>query len=270
MPLPLNGLFMVWQIESMKVLLRMVNLWRILLLGAALVLGSLAQAQQANSSTAKADPRVAIAKKIDGVKPEDVRASPVPGVFEVTRRGAVAYVASDARYLIAGDLYDLDTDDNLTETRRRAVRKKLIGDIPESEIIVFSPKDPKYTVTVFTDIDCGYCQELHSHIADYNKRGIAIRYLLYPRTGPGSEAWSKAEKVWCSANRKDALTRSKRGETIKAPKCAATVVARDYELGQDLALRGTPAIVFENGDLIPGYLPPAGLASKLQESLAAR
>lgn len=237
---------------------------------AALAIASLSQAQQAAPEKTKPDVRAAIAKKIDGVKPEDVRASPVPGVFEVTRGGAVAYVASDARYLSAGDMYDLDSDDNLSEARRRGVRKKLIGEIPVDEMIVFAPKDPKYTVTVFTDIDCGYCQRLHSQIAEYNKLGISIRYLLYPRTGPGSDAWVKAEKVWCSPNRKDALTRSKRGETIKAPKCSDSVIARDYELGQNLVLRGTPAIVLENGDLIPGYLPPAGLAAKLHETVAQR
>ena len=242
----------------------------LLVISLSLLCATLSFAQQPAADKTKLDVRAAIAKKIEGVKPEDVRASPVPGVFEVTRGGAVAYVASDARYLIAGDMFDLDTDNNLSESRRRLVRKQLIGDIPTTEMIIFGPKDPKYTVTVFTDIDCGYCQRLHSEIAEYNKLGIAVRYLLYPRTGPGSDAWVKAEQVWCSPDRKLALTRAKRGETVKAPKCAATAIARDYELGQDLVLRGTPAIVLENGDLIPGYLPPAGLIDKLRESVARR
>ena len=91
---------------------------------------------------------------------------------------------------------------------------------PKREMLVFSPKNPKYTITVFTDIDCGYCRRLHSQIAEYNRLGIRVRYLFYPRSGPDTESWHKAEAVWCAANRNDALTRAKNGEDIKSPKCA--------------------------------------------------
>jgi thiol:disulfide interchange protein DsbC len=212
------------------------------------------------------DPRALIAKKIDDVKIEDVRLSPVPGVYEIARQSMVAYVTADARYVIAGDLYDLDTDANLTEVRRRGIRQKMLGSVPATEMIAFGPKDAKHWVTVFTDIDCGYCQRMHSQIAEYNRLGIGINYLLYPRSGPDSESWRKAEQVWCAPNRQDALTRAKRGENVKSPKCATGVIQRDWELGQDLMIRGTPAIVLANGDLQPGYLPPAGLAAKIRES----
>ena len=95
----------------------------------------------------------------------------------------------------------------------------MLNSVPESQMVVFSPKDPKYTVTVFTDIDCGYCRKLHSEMAKYNELGIRVRYLFYPRTGPNTESWSKAVAVWCSPNRNEALTRAKRGEDIKMNKC---------------------------------------------------
>ena len=131
-------------------------------------------------------------------------------------------------------------------------------------MVVFSPKNPKYTITVFTDIDCGYCRRLHSQIAEYNRLGIRVRYLFYPRTGPDTESWHKAEAVWCSANRNEALTRAKNGEEIKAPKCATDVVARDWDLGQKLHVEGTPAIVLSTGEMLPGYSPPAELAHYLK------
>ena len=219
------------------------------------------------STSKKDDPRAAIVKKIDGLKLEDVRLTPINGVFEITRGAAISYVSSDGRYVIMGadaDMYDIDTDTNLTENRRRGLRNGMLGAIPESEMIVFSPKDPKYTITVFTDIDCGYCRRLHSQIAEYNKLGIRVRYLFYPRSGPDTESWHKAEQVWCSANRNEALTRAKRDEAINAPNCPADVVARDWELGHKLAVSGTPAIVLPSGEMLPGYAPPAQLAKYLK------
>jgi thiol:disulfide interchange protein DsbC len=214
--------------------------------------------------TAKPDPRAEIVKKIDGLKLEDVRISPIPGLYEIQRGSDINYVSGDGRFVIVGDMIDVDNDSNLTETRRRGIRNGILQQIPESEMLVFSPKDPKYTITVFTDIDCGYCRRLHSQIAEYNRLGIRVRYLFFPRTGPNTESWHKAESVWCSANRNDALTRAKNGETIKAPKCAADIVARDFELGQKLDVDGTPAIFLPSGEMLPGYAPPAKLANYLK------
>jgi len=219
------------------------------------------------STSKKDDPRAAILKKIDGLKLEDVRLTPINGLFEITRGAAISYVSSDGRYVIMGEefgMYDIDSDTDLTENRRRSIRNGILGAIPESEMIVFAPKDPKYTITVFTDIDCGYCRRLHSQIAEYNKLGIRVRYLFYPRSGPDTESWHKAEQVWCSANRNEALTRAKRDEAINAPKCPADVVARDWELGHKLAVSGTPAIVLPSGEMLPGYAPPAQLAKYLK------
>ena len=224
-------------------------------------------APAAQSAPSKTDPRADIVKKIDGLKLEDVRLTPINGVFEITRGAAISYVSSDGRYVIMGadaDMYDIDTDTNLTENRRRGLRNGMLGAIPESEMIVFSPKDPKYTITVFTDIDCGYCRRLHSQIAEYNKLGIRVRYLFYPRSGPDTESWHKAEQVWCSANRNEALTRAKRDEPINAPKCPADVIARDWELGHKLAVEGTPSIVLPSGEMLGGYAPPAQLAKYLK------
>lgn len=213
-----------------------------------------------------ADPRAAIASKIPGVRAEDLRPSPIPGVYELSRGADVAYVSSDAKYAISGDLIDLARNDNLTEARRREVRAKLIGAIPESEMVVFGPRDPKYTITVFTDVDCAYCRQLHSQIADYNRLGIRVRYLFYPRTGPNTESWTKAEEVWCSSNRNEALTLAKRGAALQAKSCPNNPVARHYALGRDFGLQGTPAIVLASGEMIGGYLPPVELAQHLKES----
>jgi thiol:disulfide interchange protein DsbC len=222
-------------------------------------------APAAGAAAAKSDPRAAIVKKIDGIKLEDVRISPVTGVYEVSRGSDISYLSADGRYAILGDMIDLDSDANISETRRRGIRARMIETVPESEMLVFSPKDPKYTITVFTDIDCGYCRRLHSQIAEYNRLGIRVRYLFFPRTGPDTDSWHKAEAVWCSSNRNEALTRAKNGEEIKSPNCPAdNIIKRDYELGHKLAVEGTPAIFLASGEMLPGYAPPGQLVKYLK------
>jgi thiol:disulfide interchange protein DsbC len=226
---------------------------------------SVAPASNAGAQVASSDPRSQIAARIPGTRAEDLRPTPISGVYELTRGTEIAYVTADGKYAISGDLIDLDANDNLTEQRRRSMRANLIGAIPESEMVVFGPRDPKYTVTVFTDVDCAYCRQLHSQIAEYNHLGIRVRYLFYPRSGPNTDSWTKAEEVWCSGNRNEALTQAKLGIALKAKPCANNPVARHYALGRDFDLKGTPVIVMANGELVAGYMPPAALAEHLKE-----
>lgn len=226
-----------------------------------------AAAPAAAAPAATSDPREEIARHIPGASAEQLRASPIPGLWEYTHGGDIAYVTPDGRYAIAGDLYDLKSNANLTETHRREVRLKLLAQVPDNYMLVFGPKDPKYTVTVFTDVDCPYCRRLHSEIGVYNRLGIRVRYLLYPRTGPNTPSWTKAEQVWCAADRNDALTRAKLGQVLQDKPCAGNPVAATYALGREFAIDGTPAIVMTNGEVLPGYLPPDVLLKHLQEEL---
>jgi len=131
-------------------------------------------------------------------------------------------------------------------------------------MVVFSPADPKYTITVFTDVDCPYCQAMHKQIAEYNRLGVRVRYVFYPRTGPNTDSWHKAEQVWCSADRKAALTDAKLGKPLKAKACTDTPVAMEYALGQEVGLEGTPAVLSSNGTMVGGYLPPDQMVEKLK------
>jgi thiol:disulfide interchange protein DsbC len=238
---------------------------------------SLAQDKTARSSAAQAtmpvpaDVRARVVAKLPGAKPEDVGPSPVPGLYEVTMGGLIAYVSSDGKYLVSGNVYDLDTQMNLTASRRNAARAKALAGAREDQMIVFGPANPKMTVTVFTDIDCGFCRKFHKQMADMNKAGVRVRYMMFPRTGPGTESWRKAESVWCAGDRRDALTRAKRGEEIKSnagcPNAAS--IKAQYSLGEDLGVEGTPAIFTEDGDYIGGFLTPDQLVQTIQQSSKA-
>ena len=219
-----------------------------------------------NAAAIPAEVRSRVVAKLHGASPDDVAASPIPGVYEVTMGGLIAYVSADGKYLVSGNVYDLDTQTNLTASRRNAARAKALAAASEDQMIVFSPAKPKLTVTVFTDVDCGFCRKFHSQMADLSKAGVRVRYLMFPRTGPGTESWRKAEMVWCSKDRKEALTRAKRGEEIKGKACGDDVIMAQYEMGGDLGVEGTPAIFTQSGDYIGGFLTPEQLVQAVQES----
>ena len=245
---------------------------RYLAVFALIICTSQASVRAATPEQTPPDPRPALIKLLPaGTKLEDLRPSPIPGIYEFVQGADVSYLTADGRYFLDGNLYDMKSRDNLTEELRTHARVALIGAVPESEMLIFSPPNPKYTITVFTDVDCAYCRKLHSEMAELNRLGIRVRYMFYPRTGPGTESWKKAEVVWCSANRNDALTRAKTGAALDMNKvCSPTPVKREYELGENIGVRGTPAIVTENGDYISGYMPPRELVEQLKELQLAK
>ncbi len=209
--------------------------------------------------------RERVSERFDEIEPQHVTASPVAGWYTVNKGAIVAYISADGRYLLQGDLIDLESQTNLSEEARNDSRIEMMSAIPRENMIIFSPEEVRFSVSIFTDIDCTYCRRLHSQISEYLAQGIEVKYLLYPRSGPASDSWVKAEQVWCADNRNEALTLAKLDKAFETHSCDSSVVSRQYAIGQDVGLRGTPAIVLEDGSLISGYLP----ATQLVEALAA-
>ncbi len=211
--------------------------------------------------------RAELSKRPGDISPDSIEASPVPGLYEVLIGARLYYVSADGRYFIQGQMTDIETGQNLTEAKVAQARKKLIDAVGEDNMIIFGDAGLKHTISVFTDIDCGYCRKLHSQIDEYNKQGIRVRYLFYPRAGLNSDSGRKAVSVWCADDRKKALSEAKQGKTL-APKNCANPVADHYALGQIVGVTGTPALVLENGELLPGYIPPARLRKLLDSKMA--
>jgi thiol:disulfide interchange protein DsbC len=207
-----------------------------------------------------------LAEKLNGIQANDISDSPVPGIYQVAIGSSVAYVTTDGRYIIRGDIYDASTSANLTEETRSQARVELLNSVDPASMIIFKPADGKvkHKITIFTDVDCGYCRQFHREIDKVMALGIEVHYLFYPRTGPNTESWAKADHVWCAKDRNAALTDAKLGGKIPSATCN-TPVAAHYALGQQVGVRGTPAIFNEAGELIGGYLPPATLAKVLDD-----
>jgi thiol:disulfide interchange protein DsbC len=221
------------------------------------------------NAEAKADAltKEQLAAQLNGVDVGDISESPVQGVYQVAIGANVAYVTDDGRYIIRGDIYDTATSSNVTESTRAKARVSMLDTVDPASMIVFKPADGKvkHTITIFTDIDCGYCRQFHREIDKVTALGIEVHYLFFPRTGPNTESWTKADHVWCAKDHQAALTRAKLGGEVPEAACANTPVEAHYALGQRIGVRGTPAVFNEAGDLIGGYLPPATLAKVLDD-----
>lgn len=207
--------------------------------------------------------KAALEKIVPGIAPDSVRPSVLPGLYEVSYGPSIVYVSADGRFLMQGDLVDIDTRKNYTREREREVRRKRMASVNEDEMIVFGPPDAKYTVDVFTDIDCPYCIRLHKHMAEYNRLGIRIRYLAFPRAGIGSSSYDKYVSAWCADDQQAAITEAKNGVPIP-PKQCDNPVKKQFALGRSVGVRGTPSLILENGELVPGYVPPSELIKMLE------
>lgn len=191
--------------------------------------------------------------------------SVVDGLYAVSIGSEVIYVSKDGKFLIRGEIYDLQNSVNVTEEKRVLGRLDVMQSLDEETMIIYEPKKIKHTITIFTDIDCGYCRKFHQQIGDYLDLGIRVRYLSFPRTGPDTESWEKAQSVWCSKNRQDSLDRAKQGKNIDSVFCFDSPVEKHYNLGSVFNISGTPTIVTEKGKIIVGYLPPESLLFRLTE-----
>jgi thiol:disulfide interchange protein DsbC len=203
------------------------------------------------------------------VSVDKVGAAPIAGFREAIVQGQVVYVSDDGKYLFLpgpqGALFDVSAKKDLSEQSLASMRKDLLKKIPVSERIVFAPTNPKYTVSIFTDVECGYCRKFHSEIAEYNRQGIAVQYMAFPRMGLGSPDHKKMISVWCATDRRKALTDAKNERQIPAKDCKNTV-SMQYDIGQRAGLTGTPMIIAEDGTTVGGYMPPQQLREALDRA----
>ncbi|MBY6186493.1 bifunctional protein-disulfide isomerase/oxidoreductase DsbC [Marinobacter hydrocarbonoclasticus] len=206
-----------------------------------------------------------------GITADAVTPSPVDGLYEAITNQGIFYVTADGSKLIHGQIYDMDSQmKNLTEARMSKVRLDLLDKV-KGTAIEFKAKDEKHVVYAFTDITCGYCRKLHNEIQEYNDLGITVRYLAFPRGGERNRAgqvnpsWKDMQNVWCAKDPQTAMTDAKAGKKVADITCpSGEIVRKHYELGNSMGVTGTPALVLEDGTILPGYLPPSRLLQALE------
>lgn len=196
---------------------------------------------------------------------ESAQPAHINGLMEVITDQGLVYASEDGRHIVSGRIYNItgSEPDNLSEAVLEEMRVRDLQQVQDS-VIEYQAPNEKHVIHVFTDTSCGYCRQLHERIDEYLAAGITVRYLAWPRNGMQSKAANDLKNVWCSEDQKSALTAAKHDEPLNAAQCNDPV-AQHYALGQKFGVGGTPAIVFESGRMLPGYVPPERLAAELNK-----
>ena len=219
-------------------------------------------AGQSGAEMSKADAQAYLERAFPNVAVTATRPAVLSGFYEVISDGKVYYLSGDGKFMLAGTLYDLEEEINLTERTHSNMRRTAVASIGDDETIVYAPKDYQYTINVFSDPECPYCRKLHSQIKQYNERGIRIRYLLLPLLGERSR--KQAIGVWCSKNRRAALDRAKHNLAVPVADCDHPI-DRNLSFAELFGVHATPAFLFESGKLVNGYRSPAELLQMVKD-----
>ena len=194
----------------------------------------------------------------------EINETPLPGIYEVVHnKKSIFYTDENADFIFQGSLIDMKQRKDLTEQRAKQTRQEAIAEVPTDRFIEFGNPKAEHEVVVFTDVNCGYCRKLHNQRVKYAKYDIKVRYLLAPVLGPDSTV--KATSVWCADDQQTMLTDAKMGEHIPTIHCDARL-DENLEIMKSFDIRGTPAILLEDGTLIRGYVEPENLLRQIELS----
>lgn len=204
------------------------------------------------------------AARVLGLRVDWVKPAPITGLFEVMTERGIFYSNIDGKYIVRGNIFDTSQSfSNLTEQSMGAMRLDKVQDF-KSSMIVYPAKKEKFKVTVFTDVDCGYCRKMHTQIEEYNALGITVQYMAFPRGGEGYPAWTSMQSLWCSDDQKKAMNELKAGSQIASHVCD-NKVAEHYALGVEFGVTGTPSLLLNDGSLLVGYREPQNLLNLLSQ-----
>ncbi|MGB1947225.1 MAG: thioredoxin fold domain-containing protein [Gammaproteobacteria bacterium] len=213
-----------------------------------------------------------ISSKINAVLPEgmsvqSVKKSQIENLYIVDIGDLQPiYASKNGEFFFYGELYAVNGNmlQNTTKDEINLKRKSILDEaLSEGDFITFKSDNEKHRVIIFTDVDCGYCRKFHNEINDFNDLGITVNYVAFPRSGLASDSYNKIVTAWCSTDAKDTLTKMKQGIDVQLSMCQDHPVEKHFLLGQKIGITGTPAIIKSNGELLPGYLPPEELITRL-------
>jgi len=207
-----------------------------------------------------------------GLEVKAVVPAEVDGLVEVQTSGGILFATPSGDYLLAGTLYKLDGNgqyEDVLAKRQAPINAAKIEAFKDS-MIEFKADDEKYVVTVFTDITCGYCVRLQSQMKGYNELGITVRYMAYPRQGATGSVADQMAAIWGAEDPQTAMHNGKVNRQFpeKGDDYAKyqEIIKQHFALGRELGISGTPAIFLPNGEMVGGYLPPAQLLQRLQQT----
>jgi thiol:disulfide interchange protein DsbC len=229
----------------------------------AAFMGLSAHAEDADKGKADTDRvKTELKKRLPEAPVDTVRKVPYAGLYEVIVGGDIFYTDAKGEFLVAGSIIDLKTKENVTEARNRQMNAIKWDTLPLDQAIKIVRGNGSRKIAIFEDPNCGYCKRLERDLQGVND--LTMYVFLYPILSPDSVEKSKA--IWCSADRaKLWVDHMVRDTAISGDTKCATPIDKILALGQSKKVQGTPTIVFENGERVPGAIPVADLEKKFAD-----
>jgi thiol:disulfide interchange protein DsbC len=195
---------------------------------------------------------------------DEVRETPVKGLYEIRLGHDVLYVDASGNYLIQGELVDLQSKVNLTQQRVAALSAIDVQQLPLKDAFVTRRGKGQRKLVVFADPNCGYCKQFESELAKVDN--VTIYTFLYPILGADSS--EKSRRIWCAAQPAKVWTDwMLRAKPIPAAQCSKEQLAaieRNVEFGRKHKIEGTPMLLFADGQRVPGALSAAQIEELLK------
>ena len=194
---------------------------------------------------------------------DSVRKLPYGNLYEVTGGGEIFYTDDKTSFIFIGTLVDAKTKENVTEARMRTLTAVKFGDLPLDSAIKIVRGNGSRKVAIFADPNCGYCKRFERDLLGVSD--ITVYTFLYPILSPDS--LDKSQKIWCSADKGQAWidVMTKNASPAGDGKCNTAAIDKSLAFGKEKNIRGTPTIIFEDGDRVPGAMPIAQFEKRLGE-----
>lgn len=209
-----------------------------------------------------------LSERFPDLPPPTVSKSPMPGWYEVFAGSQMFYVDEKVEYVFLGNLIEAKTKRNLTEARIRDLLRVKFDALPFEDAIKIVKGNGSRKIAVFEDPDCPFCKQLEAELAKLDNYTMYV--FLLPLDSLHPDAARKSRQVWCAKDRSKAwLELMSNNKLVQNKGDCANPVERNLKLASELRISGTPAVVFEDGRMVPGAIPRDRI-EKFWEEIAAR
>jgi thiol:disulfide interchange protein DsbC len=226
--------------------------------------GLLLSCLPAIAQSGEADIRKALTKQYPDAEITTISKTSYGGLYEVIVDGEVAYATADGNYLILGSVVDVASKRNLTSARMAKLLEVKWDSLPFSQAIKIVKGDGSRKLAVFSDPDCPYCKRFENELAKVDN--VTVYTFLMPVESLHPAAINISKQIWCEKDRAGAWNDyMMKGVKPKASASCNNPVDENMALGNKIKVSGTPTLIFENGQRVPGMVP----ADKLDKLLTA-
>ena len=181
--------------------------------------------------------------------------------WSVVQGGEVVFISDDLKTLVSGTVMDIEKNRNMTQELADANKPKMnIADLDVRDAILVKAGGTK-KLYVFSDPDCPYCKQLEKTFDQLSN--VSIYVFPMPLVSLHPNALNVSETLWCQKNAGAAWHAYLTTGAKPADQKCQNPIEKNINLAAKYQIRGTPAIIFEDGSIMPGAAPAQMIQDKL-------